>query len=137
VIDLRTGELRAGRPDDLISKVSTMEFKGIYEPAPKWKNALEEIFQKDIAFASESDDGRRFSPPRVKWLYLTGHIFEIQFNSNGVYRIVPIKKSRLDTWLNQDWVSLSIQGGQGTGSSNQYCLNDLYTIAAFQLDYQR
>jgi hypothetical protein len=56
----------------------------------------------------------------------------MQFNSQAVCEIIEIKKSRLDTWLNQGYVSPSLQGGQGTGSSNRYCINDLYTIAAFK-----
>jgi putative DNA primase/helicase len=44
VIDLRTGELRPGRQDDLISKASPVEFTGIATPAPNWEKALGEIF---------------------------------------------------------------------------------------------
>jgi putative DNA primase/helicase len=43
VIDLRTGELRPGRPEDLISKASPMEFTGIDTPAPAWEMFLKEI----------------------------------------------------------------------------------------------
>ena len=149
VIDLRTGELRPGRPGDYLLKASPIEFKGLKEPAPDWEQALDDIFLGNaemvqfiqrllgysligeviehilpvfwgqgrngkgtilevlhnvlgelaspiqsellldqgraksssgpspdimalrglrLAFASESDEGRRFSPSKVKWL---------------------------------------------------------------------
>ena len=45
VIELRTGKLRDGKPDDYISKASTIEFKGIDTQAPNWEKALNEIFE--------------------------------------------------------------------------------------------
>lgn len=45
VIDLRTGLLRPGRPDDFISKASPVEFTGISTAALHWKKTLNEIFQ--------------------------------------------------------------------------------------------
>jgi putative DNA primase/helicase len=149
VVDLRTGILRDGRPEDCLLKACPFDFTGIDTPAPEWEMALLEIFDKDrdliqylqrllgyaitgltkehilpifwgrgrngkgtivetisyvmgdlagpiptemlldqgrnknssgptpeimalrgfrIAFASEADEGRRFSPSRVKWL---------------------------------------------------------------------
>lgn len=149
VIDLRTGNLRAGRPSDYISKSCNVEYPKIDQPAPIWEQMLREIFRGDedliafirrmfgysitglsverffpifwgrgwngkgtivetishvlgplaapipsemlldqwrprgstgptpdimalkglrLAFASESDEGRRISPSRVKWL---------------------------------------------------------------------
>jgi putative DNA primase/helicase len=47
VIDLRTGKLRPGRPDDLISKASPFEFDGIETPAPVWELTLKQILQDD------------------------------------------------------------------------------------------
>jgi putative DNA primase/helicase len=47
VIDLRTGIPRAGRPEDLLTKASPVEFKGLKEPAPEWKKALLEIMDGD------------------------------------------------------------------------------------------
>ena len=44
VVDLRTGELRPGRPEDLISKASPVEYAGIDAPAPVWERTLDEIF---------------------------------------------------------------------------------------------
>lgn len=46
VIDLRTGELRHGRPDDLISKASPVEFTGIDTPVPAWDLFLRQITQE-------------------------------------------------------------------------------------------
>ena len=47
VIDLRTGELRPGRPEDLLNKASPVEFSGIDAPAPTWELTLKQIFQGD------------------------------------------------------------------------------------------
>jgi len=43
VINLRTGELRPGRPDDFISKASPFEFTGIDTPAPAWEEFLKQV----------------------------------------------------------------------------------------------
>ena len=149
IIDLRTGELRPGRPEEYLLRASPVEFKGLTHPAPEWEQALDAIFLGNpdliaymqrllgyaligeviehvlpvfwgqgrngkgtlletlkqvlgdlaspiqaellldqgrakssagpspdimalrglrLAFASESDEGRRFSPSKVKWL---------------------------------------------------------------------
>jgi len=47
VIDLRTGDLRKGRPDDYISKASPIEWTGKDTPAKNWELALRQIFQGD------------------------------------------------------------------------------------------
>ena len=47
VIDLRTGELRPGRPEDYLLKAAPTEWKGINGPAPTWEQALFEIFDGD------------------------------------------------------------------------------------------
>jgi putative DNA primase/helicase len=44
VIDLRTGKLKPGRPEDYLSLASPIEFKGVDEPAPIWERSLLEIF---------------------------------------------------------------------------------------------
>ena len=44
VIDLRTGELRRGKPADYIRTVARTSFLGLYYPAPTWERALSEIF---------------------------------------------------------------------------------------------
>ncbi len=44
VIDLRTGELRSGKPADYIRTVARTSFLGLYYPAPTWERALSEIF---------------------------------------------------------------------------------------------
>jgi len=49
VIDLRTGELRDGRPEDYMSKGSPIEYKGLNEPAPLWERSLIEIMDKNEA----------------------------------------------------------------------------------------
>lgn len=44
VIDLRTGKLRTGRPDDHIRTIIPATWKGLNEPAPRFQQFLQEIF---------------------------------------------------------------------------------------------
>lgn len=44
VIDLRTGTLRPGRPNDHIRAIVPTEWKGLDEPAPRFQQFLREIF---------------------------------------------------------------------------------------------
>lgn len=44
VVDLRTGIMRPGRPDEYIFKACPHDWKGINEPAPKWENFLNTTF---------------------------------------------------------------------------------------------
>lgn len=43
VVDLKTGELRPGRPNDYIRKSCPVEWKGLHHPAPSWERFLQEI----------------------------------------------------------------------------------------------
>lgn len=52
IIDLRTGAIRPGRPDDYISMACPVEFRGLDEPAPPWEQALCEIFGNDTELIS-------------------------------------------------------------------------------------
>jgi len=45
VVDLRTGRLRPGRPDDFISKTTNAIWTGIDTPAPLWELFLNEILR--------------------------------------------------------------------------------------------
>jgi len=45
VVDLRTGDLRPGRPDDFLMRSSPVEYHGIETPAPIWAAFLEGIFE--------------------------------------------------------------------------------------------
>jgi putative DNA primase/helicase len=47
VIDLRTGNLKDGRPSDYLSMASPTDFKGLDEPANLWEKTLLEIFHGD------------------------------------------------------------------------------------------
>jgi putative DNA primase/helicase len=47
VIDLKTGQLRPGRPDDHIRVVIPTEFRSLDEKAPIWEKTLSEIFKDD------------------------------------------------------------------------------------------
>jgi len=48
VLDLRTGQLRPGRPSDYITKAAPVEWLGIDHPAPLWERFLSEILLEDI-----------------------------------------------------------------------------------------
>lgn len=52
VVDLRTGELRPGRPADYISKASPYDYTGFDAPAPIWEKTLDEIFEGDAEISS-------------------------------------------------------------------------------------
>jgi putative DNA primase/helicase len=47
VLDLRSGEMRPGRPEDYLLKASPVEWKGIHEPCPAWDNFMLEIMEED------------------------------------------------------------------------------------------
>lgn len=47
IIDLRTGELRPGKPEDYIKTVVPTEWKGLDEQAPLWEKFLLEIFENN------------------------------------------------------------------------------------------
>lgn len=47
VIDLKTGNMKDGRPSDYISMASPVEWKGLNEPANLWEKTLLEIFHGD------------------------------------------------------------------------------------------
>jgi putative DNA primase/helicase len=44
VIDLKTGELRKGRPEDLIRIASPVTWEGLEAPAPIWEEFIEDLF---------------------------------------------------------------------------------------------
>lgn len=44
VIDLRSGSLRGGRPDDSLRTVAPARWKGLEEPAPRFEQFLQEMF---------------------------------------------------------------------------------------------
>jgi len=45
VVNLRTGEMRAGRPEDFLLRASSVEWHGIDAPAPIWDQTLDAIFE--------------------------------------------------------------------------------------------
>lgn len=47
-IDLRTGELRPGVPEDYIRLVTTVFYSGLITPAPVWEKFLWDIFNGDV-----------------------------------------------------------------------------------------
>ncbi len=47
VIELKTGDIRPGKPDEYIRAFCPTEWKGINEPSPIWDDSLLQIFEKD------------------------------------------------------------------------------------------
>lgn len=55
VVDLRTGRIRDGTPEDLFKTFASAEWKGLDAPCPRWEEFLGEIFDADadlIAFVN-------------------------------------------------------------------------------------
>jgi putative DNA primase/helicase len=73
VIDLRTGTMRAGRPDDHIRTMIPTEWKGLDEPASRFEQFLQEIF-------ADREDGERAELiaflQRALGYGITGHVNE-------------------------------------------------------------
>lgn len=52
VVDLRTGELHPGRPEDWLVKSSPVEWQGIDAPCPHWERFVTEIMGDDTEMAA-------------------------------------------------------------------------------------
>ncbi|MCX5888014.1 MAG: phage/plasmid primase, P4 family, partial [Deltaproteobacteria bacterium] len=52
VLDLSTGGLRDGRPEDFIKVACPTEWRGINEPAPEWEKFQLQIFNGDVELVS-------------------------------------------------------------------------------------
>ena len=75
VLDLRTGDLRPGRPDEYITRHSPIAWQGIEAPAPNWDRAILEIFDGDaelVAFLYKFY-GMALSAVRTRHLFLVHH----------------------------------------------------------------
>ncbi len=73
VIDLRTGTLRAGQPDDHLPAVIPTEWKGLDEPAPRFQQFLRAIFSERAEV--EREELLAFLQ-RVLGYGITGHVNE-------------------------------------------------------------
>ena len=56
----------------------------------------------------------------------------MEFYASDVTQITGVKRTRLQQWLERDFVSPSINVANGHGSRNVYSRGDLYTIAIFK-----
>lgn len=76
VIDLRTGTLRPGQPDDYIRTIIPTEWRGLDEPAPRFEQFLQEIF-------ADREEGARAELiaflQRALGYGITGHVNEHVF----------------------------------------------------------
>jgi len=43
IIDLHTGELEPGKPEDFIRTIAPVEYNGLHEPAPTWEKFIKEV----------------------------------------------------------------------------------------------
>jgi len=79
VVDLKTGELAAGRPEQRITRASAVEWQGIDHPAPAWEKFLSEIFRDDRELVEYVQ--------RVLGYGITGltveHIVPVLYGENG------------------------------------------------------
>lgn len=79
VIDLKTGELRAGRPDDFIKTISPVEYHGPEMLAPTWEQVIFDIADGDKELAGYF--------PRLFGYGITGltnwHIFPVFWGADG------------------------------------------------------
>lgn len=54
------------------------------------------------------------------------------FYVRDVTKITGVKRLRLHMWIEKGYIKPSIQGGQGTGTPNEFSRNDLYKIELFK-----
>ncbi len=47
IIDLRTGQLRDGKPDDYICTQAPTAWRGLHEPAPRWERFISEVMSHE------------------------------------------------------------------------------------------
>jgi len=88
VVDLRTGELRSGRPEDLISKACACEFTGIDTPAPTW-----EMFLKQILVIIEHAEGADRDPvikEHPQMVQYVGRLFGYGITGMTIEHFLPI-----------------------------------------------
>ena len=79
IIELKTGELRTGQPQDYIRNCSKTEWKGLEEPAPRFEQFLQEIFNNDQSLIDFIQ--------RLLGYSLTGlsveHVFPVFYGAEG------------------------------------------------------
>lgn len=129
VIDLRTGELRPGRPDDLISKASPVEYLGIDTPAPNWEAFLKQILIIIEFPPDKSDPIIKEHPPLVDYVQrlfgygLTGftleHFLPILFGQgrNGKGVLVETISSILGNYMGPIQAEMLLDQGRVKNSA--------------------
>jgi DNA-binding transcriptional MerR regulator len=55
-----------------------------------------------------------------------------QFQAMDVTRICGVKRNRLQAWMEQGWITPSIQKATGHGTRNIFSIEDLYSISLFK-----
>lgn len=79
VVDLRTGKLRPGRPDDYIQRASPTVWRGLDWPAPRWEQFIAEVFDGNEEIAAFMQ--------RMLGYGITGltteHIFPVLYGEKG------------------------------------------------------
>jgi DNA-binding transcriptional MerR regulator len=56
----------------------------------------------------------------------------VEFYAADVTRILGIKRTRLEQWLERGYVTPSLRHAQGPGTRNVYSLSDIYGLAILQ-----
>lgn len=56
----------------------------------------------------------------------------MEFRASDVEKIVSVKRTRLQQWLERGWIVPSVRVADGPGTRNVYSRNDLYKIAVFR-----
>jgi putative DNA primase/helicase len=79
VIDLHTGQLRAGQPADYIRSYSQVTWAGVDAPAPRWEKFIGEIYNEDTALTQFM---ARLLGYGITGL-VTEHIFPILWGEDG------------------------------------------------------
>lgn len=87
VIDLRTGELRPGRPDDLISKASPFDYSGVDTPAPTWELFLKQTLAIKTFPSEKSSPLFQEHPPLVDYV---GRLFGYGLTGLTIEHFLPI-----------------------------------------------
>lgn len=126
VVDLRTGELRPGDPDDYIRTFAPTAWGGLETPAPRWRQFLQEVFDGDeelIAFVQ-----------RLYGYGVTGlsveHVFPVLHGQgrNGkdtLIETISYALGPLASTVSKDALLENFRGGGGSATPHLFALRGL------------
>lgn len=126
VVDLRTGDLRPGQPDDYIRTFAPTTWGGLDMPAPRWRQFLREVFDGDeelIAFVQ-----------RLYGYGVTGlsveHVFPVLHGQgrNGkdtLIETISYALGPLASTVSKDALLENFRGGGGSATPHLFALRGL------------